>query len=91
MSPHGFSLGEPTAKGLKLQTPTFPASGRPAQRGTLGGRGATTQPWEQATFWDFPAGPGVKNLLPVEGTWVRSLVQEDPTYRRATKPVSHSY
>ena len=25
--------------------------------------------------------------LPMQGTWVRSLVQEDPTCRRATKPV----
>ena len=29
--------------------------------------------------------------LPVQGTWVRSLVREDPTYRRATKPVHHNY
>ena len=29
--------------------------------------------------------------LPVQGTWVRSLVQEDPTCCRATKPVCHSY
>ena len=29
--------------------------------------------------------------LPVQGTWVRALVWEDPTYRRATKPVSHNY
>ena len=29
--------------------------------------------------------------LPVQGTRVRALVREDPTYRRATKPVSHNY
>ena len=29
--------------------------------------------------------------LPVQGTWVRSLVREDPTCRRATKPVCHNY
>ena len=29
--------------------------------------------------------------LPVQGTRVQSLVQEDPTCRRATKPVCHSY
>ena len=29
--------------------------------------------------------------LPVQGTWVRSLVQEDPTCRGATKPVRHNY
>ena len=30
-------------------------------------------------------------LLPMQGTWVRSLVQEDPTCCGATKPVSHNY
>ena len=29
--------------------------------------------------------------LPVQGTWVRALVWEDPTCRAATKPVSHNY
>ena len=29
--------------------------------------------------------------LPVQGTWVRALVWEDPTCRGATGPVSHSY
>ena len=29
--------------------------------------------------------------LPVQGTWVRSLVLEDPTCRGATKPVCHNY
>ena len=29
--------------------------------------------------------------LPVQGTWVRSLVWEDPTCRRATKPLHHNY
>ena len=29
--------------------------------------------------------------LPVQGTRVRALVQEDPTCRRATKPVYHNY
>ena len=29
--------------------------------------------------------------LPVQGTQVRSLVQEDPTCCRATKPVGHNY
>ena len=27
----------------------------------------------------------------MQGTWVRALVQEDPTCRRATKPMRHSY
>ena len=29
--------------------------------------------------------------LPMQGTWVRALVREDPTCRRATKPVRHNY
>ena len=29
--------------------------------------------------------------LPMQGTRVRALVQEDPTCRAATKPVRHSY
>ena len=28
--------------------------------------------------------------LPMQGTWVRALVREDPTGRRATKPVRHN-
>ena len=29
--------------------------------------------------------------LPMQGTRVQSLVQEDPTCRRATKPMRHNY
>ena len=29
--------------------------------------------------------------LPMQGTQIRSLVREDPTCRRATKPVGHNY
>ena len=29
--------------------------------------------------------------LPMYGTWVRSLVREDSTCYRATKPVHHNY
>ena len=29
--------------------------------------------------------------LPMQGTWVQTLVQEDPTCCRATKPASHNY
>ena len=28
--------------------------------------------------------------LPMQGTWVRALVWEDPTCRRTTRPVSHN-
>ena len=30
-------------------------------------------------------------LLPTQGTWVWTLVREDPTYHQATKPVGHNY
>ena len=29
--------------------------------------------------------------LPMQGTWVRALAQEDSTCRGATKPVCHNY
>ena len=29
--------------------------------------------------------------LPMQGTWVQALVQEDPTYHRAIKPLCHNY
>ena len=29
--------------------------------------------------------------LPMQGTWVRALVWEDPTCHGATKPVRHKY
>ena len=28
---------------------------------------------------------------PMQGTWVRALVREDPTRHRATKPMRHNY
>ena len=42
---------------------------------------------------DFPGGPVVKNLPANKGDamQVRSLVQEDHTCHRATKPTCHSY
>ena len=42
---------------------------------------------------DFPGGPVVRPriCLPMQGTWVWSLVQEDSTCHGATKPMSHNY
>ena len=34
---------------------------------------------------------GLRVRLPMQGTRVRALVREDPTRRRATKPVRHNY
>ena len=33
----------------------------------------------------------LRTRLPMQGTWVQALVQEDPICCRATKPVSHNY
>ena len=33
----------------------------------------------------------IRIRLPMQGTRVRALVQEDPTCRGATKPVRHNY
>ena len=48
-------------------------------------------------FWKFSASQAslvaqwLRVRLPMQGTRVRALVQEDPTCRGATKPVCHSY
>ena len=39
----------------------------------------------------FPGGPWLRIYLPMQGTWVRSLVQEDPNSRGTAKPVRHHY
>ena len=39
---------------------------------------------------DFPAGLAVKTPPAMQGTWVRPLIQEDPTCHRAAKPVCHT-
>ena len=39
----------------------------------------------------FPGGPVVKNPPANAGTWVKSLVQEDPKSCGATEPVHHNY
>ena len=49
-----------------------------------------------STIWlksapDFPGGSVVKDLPYNWGTWVQSLVQEDPTCHGATKLVHHNY
>ena len=39
----------------------------------------------------FPGGPVVKNRLPMQRTWVPSLVWEDPTRRGTVKPMWPNY
>ena len=49
--------------------------------------------FEGPTAWeeDFSGCPVVNTHLPMQGTWVWSLVQEDSVCHRATKPVSRHY
>ena len=42
-------------------------------------------------YWASLVAQWLRIRLPVQGTWVRALVREDPTCRRATKPVRHDY
>ena len=42
-------------------------------------------------FWASLVVQWLRMPLPMQGTWVRALVQEDPTCCRAAKPVYYSY
>ena len=42
-------------------------------------------------YWDFSDGPLVKNPPANTRTWVPSLIWEDPTCRRAAKPLRPNY
>ena len=46
---------------------------------------------EKNLHWTFLVGQWLRICLPRQGTWVRSLVWEDSTYRGAAKPASHNY
>ena len=39
------------------------------------------------TWWHS----GMRLCLPMQGTWVQSLVWEDSTHQGTTKPVDHNY
>ena len=38
-----------------------------------------------------PVAQWLRIHLPMQGTWVRALVREDPICRGATKPMRHNY
>ena len=42
-------------------------------------------------FWASLVAQWLRIRLPMQGARVTSLVREDPTCRRATKPVRHNY
>ena len=55
-------------------------------------------PWEvtckvllKVAPWASLVAQWLRIRLPMQGTWVRALVWEDPTCRGATRPVSHNY
>ena len=41
--------------------------------------------------WASLVAQGLRIRLPMQGTWVRALVQENPTCHGATKPMWHNY
>ena len=61
-------------------------SNREAPRSTSEhtGAGNKSQAWRFPWLW-------IRIRLPVQGTWVLSLVRENPTCRKATKSMSHDY
>ena len=46
---------------------------------------------KKGVYRTFLVVQGLRIRLPTQGTQVRALVWEDPTCRRATKPVRHNY
>ena len=69
-------------KRFLFPTPSFPA-------GELGPKTPISLVSEPA-LWNFPGGPVGKKPPANAGVRVQSLVQEDPTYHEATKPVLHN-
>ena len=58
---------------------------------SLDSKRPTTQPLKKKKKRTFPMAQWLRIRLPMQGTQVRSLVQEDPTCCGATKPVRHNY
>ena len=46
---------------------------------------------DKRDYWTSLVAQRLRIRLPMQGTRVQALVREDPTCRRATKPVSHNY
>ena len=66
----------------------------PFSRGTSQPRNQTRVSCLENRFfasWATQVAQWMRICLPVQGTWVQSLVQEDSTCPRATKPVHHNY
>ena len=50
-----------------------------------------TTAFKNVLSWAFLVAQWLRICLPMQGTWVRALVWEDPTCHGATGPVSHNY
>ena len=52
----------------------------------------STDEWiKKMWYWASLVAQWLRVCLPMQGTWVRALVWEDPTCCGATGPVSHNY
>ena len=47
--------------------------------------------WQKLNMRTYLVVQWLRIRLPMQGTWVRALVREDPTCRGATKPMRHNY
>ena len=50
-----------------------------------------TSYYQESNSWTSLVVQWLRILLPMQGTQVRALVEEDPTCRGATKPMRHNY
>ena len=77
---------EPVSPALAGRFSTTAPPGKPSK--SLSDLSKVTQKEE---FWVSLVMQWFRIRLPMQETWVRSLVREDPTCRGATKPVRHNY
>ena len=49
------------------------------------------RPHFKTVYGDFSGGQWIRIFLPMQGTQVRSLIQEDPPCQGTSKPVCHNY
>ena len=74
---------------LNLVTWSFPATRKPGKCGLYSG--LLCAQLKSGVLWTSLVPHRLRICLPMQGTRVWTLVWEDPTCRRATKPVRHNY
>ena len=79
-------LATPIGRAKDMTFPSFSELGCGEYSNTL-----TQVPLQEWTYWDFPGGAGIKNPPANAGDTGSSPGPEDPTCRRATKPMCHNY